>query len=101
MAQRSSLVQEIDFSETFAQMVRWELLQIDLALCLILNLFIYQVDIVDAYLKSFTSDIQFPIFINLPSGMNNLCYIWQGLPRKLLKSLYDLKQSRRLCNQTS
>lgn len=72
VAQRFSQIQGIDFSETFAPTVRRESLRIYLALCLMLNLFIYQVDIVSTYLESLLGDNELPIFMKLPSGMHNL-----------------------------
>ncbi len=81
----------INSCETFIPIVRKELLQIYLALCLALNLFIYQVNIVGANLKSLLNDNKFPIFMKLPLGMYKLCQIWKELLYKLLKSLYSLK----------
>ena len=99
VAQGFSKVQGIDFSETFAPTVRRESLQIYLALCLMLNLFVHQVDIVGAYLESELGDNEFPIFMKLPPGMHHLRQIRKGLLCRLLKSLYGLKQSGRLWNQ--
>ena len=78
--------------------MRRESLQIYLAICLALNLFIHHVDIVGAYLKSLIDDNEFPIFMRLPPGMHQLRQIREGLCR-LLRSLYGLKQSGRLWNQ--
>ncbi len=99
VAQGFSQVPGIDFSETFAPTVRRESLRIYLALCLMLNLFIYQVDIVGVYLESLLGDIEFPIFMKLPPGIRNLRQIREGLFCRLLRSLYSLKQSGRLWNQ--
>ena len=66
-------VQRIDFSETFAPTVRRESLWIYSALCLMLNLFIHQMDIVGAYLESPLADNKLPIFMKLPPEMHNLC----------------------------
>ena len=60
-----SQVQGVDFSETFAPTVRRESLRIYLALCLMLNLFIHQVDIVGAYLESLLGNNELPIFMKL------------------------------------
>lgn len=98
VAQGFSQVQGIDFSESFAPTLRRESLQIYLAICLALNLFIHHVDIVGAYLKSLIDDNEFPIFMRLPPGMHQLRQIREGLCR-LLRSLYGLKQSGRLWNQ--
>ena len=99
VAQGFSQVQGIDFSETFAPTVRRESLRIYLALCLMLNLFIHQVDIVGAYLESPLGDNELPIFMKLPPGMHNLRQIREGLLCRLLRSLYGLRQSGRLWNQ--
>ena len=96
VAQGFSQVQGIDFSETFAPTVRRESLRIYLALCLMLNLFIHQVDIVSAYLESPLGNNKLPIFIKLPPGMHDLRQIREGLLCRLLRSLYRLKQSGRL-----
>ncbi len=74
-------------------------MRIYLALCLILNLFIYQVDIVEAYMASLLDDNKLPIFMKLPPGIQYLQQIRAGLSCRLLRSLYGLKQSRRLWNQ--
>lgn len=99
VAQRFSQVQKIDFSEIFASTVRKKSLHIYLAFCLMLNLFIYQVDIVSVYLESLFGNNKLPIFIKLSPEMHNLCQIQKGLLYRLLKSLYRLKQSGRLWNQ--
>ena len=65
IAQEFSQIQGIDFSETFAPTIRRELLCIYLALCLMLNLFIYQVDIMGVYLESALGNNKSPIFIKL------------------------------------
>ena len=73
VAQGFLQVPGINFAKTFAPTVRRESLQIYLALCLMLNLFIHQVDIVGAYLESPLEDNKLPIFMKLPSGMHHLC----------------------------
>ena len=98
VAQGFSQVQEIDFLETFAPTVRRESLRIYLTLCLMLNLFIHQVDIVGAYLESPLNNNKLPIFMKLSPEMQNLCQIREGLLRRLLRSLYVLRQSGRLWN---
>ncbi len=72
VAQGFSQIYGINFSETFASTVRRESLQIYLALCLMLNLFIHQVDIVGAYLESLLGDNEQPIFMKLPPGLHHL-----------------------------
>lgn len=63
-----------------------------------LNLFIYHMDIVDAYLESLLDDNKLPIFMKLLPGMHNLRQIQKSLLYRLLRSLYGLKQSGRLWN---
>ncbi len=99
VAQGFSQVHGINFSKTFARIVRRKSLQIYLVLCLILNLFIHQVDIVGAYLESLLKDNELPIFMKLPPGMHHLCQIREGLLCKLLRSLYSLRQLGKLWNQ--
>ncbi len=96
VTQGFSQVHGIDFLETFAPTVRRESLQIYLALCLMLNLFIHQVDIMGAYLESLLRDNKQLIFMKLPPEMHYLCQIQEGLLCKLLRSLYDLRQLGRL-----
>lgn len=99
VVQRFFQVQGIDFSETFAPMVRRESPYIYSALCLMLNLFIHQVDIVGAYLKNLLGNNELRIFMELPPGMHDFCQIQKELLYGLLRSLYGLKQSKRLWNQ--
>ena len=64
-----------------------------------LKLFIHQVDIIKAYLKSLLSNNNLPIFMNLSPDIHNLREIWEGLIYRLLRSFYSLRQSGRLWNQ--
>lgn len=70
--QRFSQMPGINFCEIFAPTVRRKLLRMYLVLCLALNLFIHQVDIVGVYLESLFNDNEFPIFMKLPPGMHEL-----------------------------
>lgn len=65
-------------------MVRRELLQIYLAICLFLNFIIHQVNIVGVYLESDLSDNKLPIFMKLSLGMHKLCYVKEKLLWRLL-----------------
>lgn len=92
-------MQRIDFLEVFAPTIRRKSLQISLVLYLMLNLFIHQVGIVGAYFESLLIDNKFSISIKLLLEMHNLYQIQKSLLYRLLKSLYNLKQSGRLWNQ--
>ena len=96
VAQGFYQVSDIDFTETFAPTVRWKLLRIYLAICILLGLIIYQVDIIRAYLESVLDNNEFPIYTKPPLGIERMK---QGLYCRLLKSLYGLKQLERLGNQ--
>lgn len=72
------------------------MLRIYLAICIFLGLIIYQVDIVGAYLESLLDDNEFLIYIKPPPGIERMR---KGLHCRLLRSLYSLRQSRRLWNQ--
>lgn len=60
----------IDFSKTFAFIVKKKSLRIYLAICVLLRLFIYQIDIVGTYLESTFSNNKLPIFIKFSPGMH-------------------------------
>lgn len=74
-------------------------MRIYLAICILLRLFINQVDIVGAYLESALSDNKLPIFMKLLPGMHQLREVRAGLVCRLMRSLYGLKQLERLWNQ--
>lgn len=65
-------VQGINFLDIFAPNIRRESLKVYLVLCLIPNLFINQVDIIDIYLESLLLDNKFLIFMKLLLEMCNL-----------------------------
>lgn len=75
VAQSFSQVQGVDFTKTFTPMVRQESIEIYLAIYLIVNLIIHQVDIIGAYLESLLNDNKYPIFIRLPPDIYELCHI--------------------------
>lgn len=68
--QEFSQVPNINFCKIFVLNVKRKLLQIYLALCLALNLFIYQANIVEAYLESLLNDNELPIFMKLLPGVH-------------------------------
>lgn len=61
-------VYRVNFSKTFAPTIKRESLRIYLALCLKLNLFIYQVNIMGIYLESLLGDNKLLIIIKLSAG---------------------------------
>lgn len=71
-------------------MVRIKSLRIYLALCLILNLFIYQVDIVGTYPESLFGNNELLIFMKLPPKIQYLRQIQEDILYRLLRSLYRL-----------
>lgn len=91
VAQGFFQVPGIDFSEIFVPTVRRKSLRIYLPLCLALNLFIHQVDIVDAYLERHLSNNDLPIFMSLLPSIRQLKQIRKRLLCKLVMSLYGLK----------
>lgn len=99
VAQGFSQVQGIDFTKTFAPTVKRKSLCIYLAICPALNLIIYQVDIVGAYLESLLDNNEYLIFIRLLPRMYKLRQIRKKLLCRLLRSLYGLKQSGRYQNK--
>lgn len=55
-------------------------------------------NILGTYLESLFGNDKLPIFMKLLPEMHNLRQIWKSLLYKLLKSLYNLKQSEKLWN---
>ena len=72
VVQGFSQIPGINFAETFTSIMRKKLLQIYLAICLFLNLIIYQIDIIGAYLDNNLSDNKLSIFMKLPPRMHQL-----------------------------
>lgn len=62
-------------------------------------MFIYQVNIVGAYLESLLNNHKFPIFMRLPQKIYKLPKIRKRLLGRLLRSLYGCKQLGGLSNQ--
>lgn len=94
---RFSQVSRIDFTKTFAPTIRQEFLRIFLAISVLLNLILIQINVIDAYLKSALKQNEQLIFITVAQvrqlGRN-------GLVCKSCKSLYDLKRAEKLWNKT-
>lgn len=79
--------------KTFISIIRHKSLRIILAIKIILKIILIQIDILEIYLKSALSQNEQSIYIKIPQT----CLISQeSLIDKILKSLYGLKQVRRL-----
>ncbi len=91
VTQGFSQVQGVNFSDAFAPTIKRKSLQIYLALYMMLNLIIHQVDIVGAYLESKLRDNKLSIFMKLSPRIRNLRQIRKGLLYRLVRSLYSLK----------
>ena len=68
VVQGFSQVPGIDYTETFAPMVRCKSLRIFLAIAAMLEMILIQIDIVEAYLESALGQNKHPIFIRIPQG---------------------------------
>lgn len=97
VVQRFFQVLGIDFTETFASTIRWESLRIFLALANLFDLILIQMDVVGTYLESALGQNKQPIFIKIPQGRQ---LGQKDLVYKIFKSIYGLKQAKRLWNKT-
>jgi hypothetical protein len=77
----------IDYTETFALVVKWNTIRVLFALAAFYDLELFQMDAITAFLNRDLDEI---IYMDLPKG-----YEQAGMICKLLKSLYGLKQSPR------
>lgn len=82
----------IDYTETFAPVVRYTSIRFLIALAAKLNLHIHQMDAVTAYLNG---ELKEEIYMNQPERFNDS----SGRVCKLKKSLYGLKQAGRIWNE--
>lgn len=82
----------IDFSETFAPVVRYESIRFLLALAVQNNYHIHQIDAVTAFLQG---DLHDEVYIFPPEGFEG-----EGKTLRLKKALYGLKQAPRMWNLT-
>jgi hypothetical protein len=88
VAKGFSQVYEIDYSETFAPVVKWSSIRILLALAARLDLEVHQMDVTMAFLNG---ELEHEIFMQPPPGSadhGRSDIVW-----KLEKSLYGLKQA--------
>ena len=83
----------VDYSDTFAPVVRMDTIRAVLAIAAIFNLEMRQFDVKSAYLNG---DLPELIFMNQPEGFND------GTNKVLIlrKSIYGLKQSGRVWHKT-
>ncbi|TPX57259.1 DNA-directed DNA polymerase [Powellomyces hirtus] len=81
-------IEGIDFTETFAPVVRMQTLRLLIALALNLGFLIHQLDVVTAFLNGILYE---EIYMRPPPGVS----VPDGYVLKLLRSLYSLKQAGR------
>lgn len=84
----------IDYSETFAPVVRYESIRILLAIAAKENYEMAKFDVKTAFLNG---DLQEEIYLQVPAGYNNVED--KDMVCKLRRSLYGLKQSPRCWNE--
>ena len=83
-------MKEINYDETFAFIFKFELLRLLFVLIVYLNLLIYQLNVNNAYFNNdLYNEIYMMISFEYSSVINNKVL-------RLLKKLYDLKQSTRI-----
>jgi len=75
----------IDYTETFALVVKWNTIRLLFALAAFYDLELVQMDAITAFLNRDLDEI---IYMDLPKGYEQV-----GMICQLLKSLYGLKQS--------
>lgn len=86
----------INYINTFVPTIRQELQKIFLAIILVIKMILIQMDMIGTFLKSAHSQNEQPIYIKL----SQKCFVNQEeLLRKILKSLYKLKQKRKFWNK--
>ena len=83
----------VDFTETFAPVVRYVSIRFLLALAVKHDLLIHQMDAVSAYLNGTLDEV---IYMRQPEQFDD----GTGKVCKLIKSIYSLKQSGRVWNET-
>ena len=96
IVQEFSQVYGIDYTKTFSPSIRRKSLKIFIAITAMLRMILIQMNVVGVYLESILSQNKQPIYMKIPQGW----IVREGLVCKILKSLYRLKQARRLWNKT-
>ena len=81
----------IDYTETFAPVVKYKSLRILLAIACERNMHIHQMDVCTAFLHG---ELEEEIYMTPPEGLQKEGKVW-----RLLKTLYGLKQAPRCWNQ--
>lgn len=97
IVQEFSQVHSIVYTETFALTIRWQSLRIFFAITVILGMILLQINVIVAYLESTLDQNNQLIYIKIPQ---EYLIRWQKLVSKSPKSLYGLKQVKRLLNKT-
>lgn len=96
VAQGFSEIHGIDYIETFASIIRRESLRIFLAVATLLEMISLQMNIIGAYLESVFGQNNHLIYMKILQK----CKIDRDdLVYKIFKSLYGLKQARKLWNK--
>jgi hypothetical protein len=85
VAKGYSQMYSVDYTETFALVVKWNTIWVLFALAAFYNLELFQMDAITAFLNR---DLDEVIYMDLPKGYEQV-----GMICRLLKSLYGLKQS--------
>ena len=88
-------VENIDYHETFAPILRFESLRLLIAIAAYLGLLIHQMDVDNAYLNP---ELDKEIYMALPPGFP-VTERTKGMVLRLRKGLYGLKQSARVWNK--
>ena len=97
VAQGFSQEKNIDYDETFAPTARMSSLRVFLQIAASLQLLVHQMDVRTAYLNA---ELDREVFVRQPQGYEVLDEEGNPFVCRLKKSLYGLKQSGRLWNET-
>lgn len=87
---------KINYTKIFVPTVQRKLLRIFLTIAAILKMILIQINVVKTYLESAFGQNKYSIFMKIPQ---RYLVDWKGLVCKILKSLYSLKQARKLWNK--
>ena len=94
---RFSQIHRIDYTKIFVLTIKYKSLRIFLVITTILEIILIYIDIINAYLESIFDQNKQPIYMKIPQECPTG---WKRLICKIPKSLYGLKQARKLWNKT-